>query len=160
MMIARGAEANPSCFRAKSLPPAPPSSAPLPLPTPIDSLPSAAASPRASSAAEPDLADPILEIIPTLLRLSLATGNPWGNTKYIIQSLSLTTTSPSYSGRSKAERNGFKQAMTRCKSTEEACRVCGMEEVEIGEWKVGKRAVGELVPSWEKRRRGIEGEKQ
>lgn len=169
-MIARGAEANPSCFRAQSLqspsPSTSTSSTTVPpidaaetsdaLPTATGTPPTDASAPRASAAAEkeatlvPHLADPITEIIPRLLRISFATANAWGNTKYIIQSLSLTTTSHEFSKRSKAERNEFKQLMTRAKSLEDACRAVKMSEEEIEEAR--RATVASLVPLWDARR--------
>ncbi|ORY57095.1 hypothetical protein BCR35DRAFT_355514 [Leucosporidium creatinivorum] len=168
IMIARGAEANPSCFRAlpvSSLPVAMSTSLPSPSsgtstpqpPTTAEGSPT----PTSSSAVllEPHLADPITSVIPLLLRLSLATGNAFGNTKYIINSMNLALTPPPPTGekaRTKDERNGFKAGMNRAKDFGAAGEVFGLGKEEVEKAKGVK--VVELVPGWEARRRVIAGE--
>lgn len=171
IMIARGAEANPSCFRALPL-----SSLPVALSNTLPSLDSPAPSTTNSGTStpiptskdeasalllEPHLADPITEVIPSLLRLSLATNNAFGNTKYIINSMNLALTPPPASGskaRTKEERNGFKAGMNKAKEFEAAGAVFGLGKDEVEKAKEIK--LEELVPTWEERRKVIEGDQK
>lgn len=161
-MIARGAEANPSCFRARSLASLPVAlsteSTTTAIPSAPSSDPTATASQMkaATAALEPLLADPMTEVIPLLLRLSLATGNAFGNTKYIINSMNLAAVPPEFSKRGKGERNECKGRMNRAKTFEEALMAFGVGVEVVQEAR--EMGVSELVPGWEARRKFIEGE--
>lgn len=110
IMIARGAESNPSCFR------------------PAGRL------------------DPITVIAPAYLKLAIATGNHFHNTKYTLGAMD-PAASPSPA--QKAVRGAFKLGINKAKTYEDACKVAGVDYEEAS-----KLTVEELVPAWVARSRG------
>ncbi|SCZ99591.1 BZ3500_MvSof-1268-A1-R1_Chr3-1g06130 [Microbotryum saponariae] len=111
-MIARGAEANPSCFRNEGL------------------------------------LDSVNEVIPRLLRLSLASDLNFQNTRYIINSMTLTSETLS-----KREKGAIKLASNKAKSYYEMAEAFGIDKEAVDE----ARGMGieRLVPGWMERRKRI-----
>ncbi|GJN87115.1 hypothetical protein Rhopal_000060-T1 [Rhodotorula paludigena] len=117
VMIARAAEANPSCFSADGL------------------------------------KDPISEVIPRLLRIAIATGNHYSNTKYILNALNLHA-SPTPPSR---ERNReLKLAMNKARSYAEMGAAFGVGADEVEELQAADEgAIEAMLPAWSERRKAI-----
>ncbi|KAM0751291.1 FMN-linked oxidoreductase [Meredithblackwellia eburnea MCA 4105] len=113
IMIARGAEMNPSCFNPSGM------------------------------------EDPSTVIIPQLLKVALATSNNFQNTKYILNSMNLTS-SPSPAP--KDRRAEIKQKLNKAKTYGDALEIFGLKEEEVK-----KESLESLVPRWVERRKGIQG---
>ncbi|KDE06606.1 hypothetical protein MVLG_03102 [Microbotryum lychnidis-dioicae p1A1 Lamole] len=111
-MIARGAEANPSCFRKEGL------------------------------------LDSVNEVIPRLLRLSLASDINFQNTRYIINSMTLTSETLS-----KREKGAIKLASNKAKSYYEMAEAFGIDKEAVDQAR-GMGIEG-LVPGWMERRKRI-----
>ncbi|GAA5866146.1 hypothetical protein JCM1840_005089 [Sporobolomyces johnsonii] len=122
VMIARAAEANPSCFSRDGL------------------------------------EDPISVVIPRLLRIAIATGNHFGNTKYILNAINLHA-SPTPPSR---ERNrDVKQRMNKARTYEEMGEIFGIAKDEVE--RLGTERVEALAPAWVEKRSAIverEGERE
>ncbi|GAA5844325.1 hypothetical protein JCM11251_001718 [Rhodosporidiobolus azoricus] len=109
-----------------------------------------AAESNASCFSTKGLADPLKEVAPRLLKLGIATGNHYNNTKYILNALDLyaSPTPPS-----REVNREYKQKMNKAKSYELMGAVFGMSEAEVKE--VRETRVEDLLPSWSERRRLI-----
>ncbi|KAM0788082.1 hypothetical protein ACM66B_001252 [Microbotryomycetes sp. NB124-2] len=124
IMIARGAEANPSCFNEQGY---------------------------------EDLVD---VVIPQIIKIAIKTDQPFGNTKYILNSLDLTKTTKS--DRTRDQRNKIKLGINQSKTYEQMLKVVGVEDDELDEVMLEVKAteVKAFVPRWDKRLREMMEEGQ
>ncbi|SCV71205.1 BQ2448_2793 [Microbotryum intermedium] len=111
-MIARGAEANPSCFRKEGL------------------------------------LDSVNDVIPRLLRLSLAADLNFQNTRYIINSMTITSDSLS-----KREKGAIKLASNKAKTYYEMAAVFGTDKEAVDTAR--DLEIEGMVPGWMERRKKI-----
>ncbi|GAA6028018.1 hypothetical protein JCM8097_001832 [Rhodosporidiobolus ruineniae] len=96
------------------------------------------------------LKDPITEVIPRLIKLGIATGNHYNNTKYILNALDLYQ-SPSPPTREKNRE--LKLKMNKAKTYEAMGEVFGISKDEVEALR--KTRVEELLPAWGERRKVI-----
>ncbi|GAA5892898.1 hypothetical protein JCM6882_006889 [Rhodosporidiobolus microsporus] len=96
------------------------------------------------------LADPLKEVAPRLLKLGIATGNHYNNTKYLLNALDLYS-SPTPPTRE--VNRVYKQKMNKAKSYELMGAVFGISEEEVQG--VRDTPVEDLLPAWAERRRAI-----
>ena len=118
IMVARGAEANPSCFRKEGM------------------------------------LDPISVIAPLYVKLAVATGNHFHNTKYCLGAMDPSRgVDPAGPGLTKAVRGAFKLGINKSKTLEDIAKAVG---VDFAEAKKYEGRLEELVPAWAARAKAIE----
>ncbi|KAK4047757.1 tRNA-dihydrouridine synthase 2 [Microbotryomycetes sp. JL221] len=116
VMIARGAEMNPTCFNEST-----------------------------------GYKDPIEHVIPQLIKISIKTNNPFGNTKYVLNSIDLTK---SPTTRSKQERSKFKILINQSKNFKDLLLACQLDSEKVFK-QIENQDLSSLVPDWMERRRRI-----
>ncbi|KAK4047551.1 tRNA-dihydrouridine synthase 2 [Microbotryomycetes sp. JL201] len=115
IMIARGAEANPSCFDERGY---------------------------------RDLVD---DVIPRILKIAIKTNQPFGNIKYILNSLDLTKSSVN---RPRDARTKIKLGINQAKTYEQMMTVVGLDADQVVQ-EVKQCSLEHLVPRWNERRKDI-----
>ncbi|GAA5861208.1 hypothetical protein JCM8547_008519 [Rhodosporidiobolus lusitaniae] len=121
--------------------------------TGVTSIMVARAAEANTSCFAPSLSDPISTVLPHLLKLGIATSNPYNNTKYLLNAIDLYR---SPSPPTKEKNREIKGRMNKAKTYEAMAEILGVQGEEVEELReAGRRGLEELVPVWAVRRKRI-----